>query len=59
VFLWNKSVELLGSDKAAREWLMFPELSLRGRRPIDLMINNVGFCEIEDLIGQIAHGIIS
>ena len=48
-----------GDADGARQWLETPVPSLGNRRPLDLARTEPGAREVEDLIGRIAHGIVS
>ena len=45
-------------DKAAM-WLRRPNRALNGELPIDLLDTDVGARQIEDVLGRIAHGVVS
>jgi putative toxin-antitoxin system antitoxin component (TIGR02293 family) len=55
--LWKQAVHLWGSDDAARQWLTAPEPALGGVSPIEHAATEIGARQVEDLMGQIAHGI--
>jgi putative toxin-antitoxin system antitoxin component (TIGR02293 family) len=48
-----------GDQDAAREWLETPIPALGDERPLDLAQTDPGAREVEDLIGRIAHGVVS
>lgn len=48
-----------GDQIGAREWLETPIPALGNQRPLDLAQTEPGAREVEDLIGRIAHGIVS
>ena len=48
-----------GDQDAAREWLETPIAALGDERPLDLAQTDLGAREVEDLIGRIAHGVVS
>lgn len=55
--LWKQAVHLWGSEEAARQWLTAPEGALGGASPVDHAATEIGSRQVEDLMGQIAHGI--
>jgi putative toxin-antitoxin system antitoxin component (TIGR02293 family) len=55
--LWKQALHLWGSEDAARQWLTAPEQSLGGVAPIEHAMTEIGSRQVEDLMGQIAHGI--
>lgn len=55
--LWKQAVHLWGSEEAARQWLTAPEGALGGVSPVDHAATEIGARQVEDLMGQIAHGI--
>jgi len=57
---FERAASLYDGDTAgARQWLETPLPSLGDRRPLDLARTEPGAREVEDLIGRIAHGIVS
>jgi len=55
--LWKLAVRLWGSENAARQWLTMPEQALGGMPPVEAAVTEIGSRQVEDLMGQIAHGI--
>ena len=55
--LWKQAVRLWGSEEAARQWLTAPEVALGGASPVDHAATEIGARQVEDLMGQIAHGV--
>jgi len=55
--IWKQAVHLWGSELAARQWLTSPEQALGGTVPIETAVTEIGARQVEDLMGQIAHGI--
>ena len=43
----------------AARWLRRPNRALNGELPIDLLDTDVGARQIEDVLGRIAHGVVS
>ncbi|HEY8747244.1 MAG TPA: antitoxin Xre/MbcA/ParS toxin-binding domain-containing protein [Tepidisphaeraceae bacterium] len=48
-----------GDQRAAIQWLETPIPALSDQRPLDLARTDPGAREVEDLIGRIAHGVVS
>lgn len=48
-----------GDNDAARRWLRAPQRALAGSPPMEFAKTEVGAREVEDLIGQLEHGIPS
>jgi putative toxin-antitoxin system antitoxin component (TIGR02293 family) len=57
--VFGKAYELFGSEEAAREWLKSPAHAMNGETPIAFCDTEVGARMVEDLIGQIDHGIFA
>ncbi|MEI8294252.1 MAG: antitoxin Xre/MbcA/ParS toxin-binding domain-containing protein [bacterium] len=55
--VFGKAYELFGSEEAAREWLKAPAHAMNGETPIAFCDTEVGARMVEDLIGQIDHGV--
>jgi len=55
--LWKQAVHLWGSELAARQWLTSPEPALGGDVPLETAVTEIGSRQVEDLMGQISHGI--
>jgi putative toxin-antitoxin system antitoxin component (TIGR02293 family) len=51
--------EVLEDDEAAREWIREPQLGLGYRTPLDLIRTEIGFREVEDLLGRMEYGVLS
>ncbi|MDA8091927.1 MAG: DUF2384 domain-containing protein [Nitrospiraceae bacterium] len=56
--LFAVSVEVLGSEEAARKWFTSGLIPLRGRTPLDLAETDPGSREVESLLGGIMFGTI-
>jgi putative toxin-antitoxin system antitoxin component (TIGR02293 family) len=52
-----KASEVLGSSKAAKEWLVSPAMGLNGARPIDLLRTNDGARATMEFLTRLAHGV--
>jgi len=57
--LYALAAEVLGSDEAARTWMMTPNRSLDNARPFTLLETEGEAREIEDALGRIQHGIFA
>lgn len=57
--VFGKAFELFGSEEAAREWLKSPAHAMSGETPIAFCDTEVGARIVEDLIGQIDHGVFA
>ena len=57
--VFGKAFELFGSEEAAREWLKSPAHAMSGETPIAFCDTEVGARMVEDLIGQIDHGVFA
>lgn len=57
--LWKLAVEIMGSEEAAREWLQSPEVSFSGETPLKHAETSAGSRRVEDVLNQIAYGIVT
>jgi putative toxin-antitoxin system antitoxin component (TIGR02293 family) len=58
--IFDKACALFGGNKeSARRWLQSPKPALGNRAPLWYARTDVGAREVEDLIGQIEHGVFS
>jgi len=57
--VFGKAFELFGSEDAAREWLKSPAHAMSSETPIAFCDTEVGARIVEDLIGQIEHGVFA
>lgn len=55
--LYERAVEVVGSEDAARQWLKKKHLRLGGRMPLDLARYEPGVREVENLLGRVERGI--
>ena len=51
--------EVLEHPERAHRWLQEPQRGLGNRRPLDLLQNDAGAREVEDLLGRIEYGVLS
>jgi putative toxin-antitoxin system antitoxin component (TIGR02293 family) len=54
-----QAVDVLGSEDKASAWLRRPNRALDSELPIRLLDTDVGTRQIEDLLGRMAHGVVS
>jgi len=57
--LYAFASEVLGSDDAARTWMLTKNRSLDNERPFDLLDTEGGAREVEDALGRIQYGVIA
>ena len=56
--VFEKCLELFdGNREAAKHWLVSPARALAGHSPLELAETEVGARTVEDLIGQLEHGV--
>ena len=55
----GKAVEVMESEKNARQWLTAPQFGLGGAVPLEYAETEVGAREVEDLLGRIEQGVYS
>jgi putative toxin-antitoxin system antitoxin component (TIGR02293 family) len=54
-----QAVDVLGSEEKAAMWLRRPNRALNGGVPLGLLDTDLGSRQIEDILGRIAHGVVS
>lgn len=57
--LMARATEVLGNEKAAREWLRTPAIAFRGESPLAYLDTEIGAREVENLLGRLEHGVFS
>ncbi|RYE28980.1 MAG: DUF2384 domain-containing protein [Sphingobacteriales bacterium] len=57
--LYERGVEVLGSNKAFNAWLKSPNFALGGEIPFSLLDTRIGFTMVLDILGRIEHGVFS
>ena len=55
----GKAVQVMESEKNARNWMRSPQVGLGGATPFDYIETEVGAREVEDLLGRIEYGVYS
>ncbi len=56
--IFSFAEEVLEDEELARQWLHAPQVGLGDRVPLDLLRTEVGAREVEDLLGQLEHGVL-
>ena len=49
----------LGSEEKAAQWLRRPNRALGNQAPLDLIDNDIGTRQVEEVLGRIEHGVVS
>jgi putative toxin-antitoxin system antitoxin component (TIGR02293 family) len=57
--LFQRTLEVMGSEAAARGWLLVPQWGLGGAIPLDYADTEAGAREVEVLLGRIEHGVVA
>ncbi len=58
--LLDEAIDLFKGDSLkASEWVKSPKKALGGSSPLEYIDTEVGFQEVQDLIGRIKHGVFS
>lgn len=57
VGLYGMAEDVLGSKRDASDWISAPNRNLGGVPPAEFAVTEVGAREVEELLGQIAHGV--
>ena len=57
--LMARATEVLGNERAAREWLRTPAIAFRGESPLAYLDTEIGAREVENLLGRLEHGVFS
>jgi putative toxin-antitoxin system antitoxin component (TIGR02293 family) len=55
--LFERAVEVLGSEEKARTWLKKKQWALGSRIPLEIARYEPGAHEVQNLLGRIEHGI--
>lgn len=55
--LFQRAVVVLGDGEIAAKWFQAPNQAIRGKRPLELLGDDLGRKLIEDLLGRIEHGV--
>jgi putative toxin-antitoxin system antitoxin component (TIGR02293 family) len=54
--VFRRATEVLGSETAATAWLGTPQLALGEKRPLELLVRDVGANEVLDVLSGIEDG---
>ena len=57
--LYQRGIEVLGSEKAFSNWIKSPNFALGGEVPFNLLDTRIGFTMALDILGRIEHGVFS
>lgn len=57
--LYERGIEVLGSERAFGNWIKSPNYALGGEIPFNLLDTRIGFTMVLDILGRIEHGIFS
>lgn len=57
--LFQKALDVLGDGISARRWLQTPKRNFGGETPIQAARTEFGARRVEDLLGQLAHGVFA
>jgi putative toxin-antitoxin system antitoxin component (TIGR02293 family) len=57
--LYERGIEVLGSERAFSSWIKSPNFALGGEIPFNLLDTRIGFTMVLDILGRIEHGIFS
>lgn len=57
--LFQRALEVLGSEEEARRWLGRSQKALGNIVPLDFADTEPGAREVEDLLGRLEHGVFS
>lgn len=54
-----QAAQTLGSEEKAVKWLRRPNRALGNQVPLQLLDNDIGALQVEEVLGRIAHGVVS
>ena len=57
--IYNRAMDVLGSEESARKWLTTPIKALGWEEPLDYAGTEAGAREVESVLGRIEHGVFS
>lgn len=57
--LYERGIDVLGSERAFSHWIKSPNLALGGEIPFNLLDTRIGFTMVLDILGRIEHGVFS
>ena len=57
--LFQRALEVMGDGLNARRWLQSPKQAFGGQTPLEVARTEIGARRVEDLLGQLAHGVFA
>ena len=57
--LFQKTLDVLGDGLRARRWLSTPKKAFGGETPLQVARSELGARRVEDLLGQLEHGVFA
>jgi putative toxin-antitoxin system antitoxin component (TIGR02293 family) len=57
MLIFAQATDVLEDDKLAAEWLMRPNVQLRGERPLDMLDTQTGFDRVRDILMRLEYGV--
>jgi putative toxin-antitoxin system antitoxin component (TIGR02293 family) len=57
--VYARAIEVFDEAAAAREWLHSPQIGLKERTPLELLMTEAGARAVEDLLMRIEHSVLS
>jgi putative toxin-antitoxin system antitoxin component (TIGR02293 family) len=57
--VWNRALEVLEDETAARAWISRNNRSMGGNAPLSLLDTEVGYELVLDTLGRIEYGVVS
>jgi putative toxin-antitoxin system antitoxin component (TIGR02293 family) len=55
----GRAEEAIGDPEHAARWLRKPNRTLQGKRPLDLLVSDLGARMVEQVLGRIEHGLVA
>ncbi len=55
--VWQRAAEVLGSAAAAQQWLVRSNPALGGKAPLSLLDTSLGWEQVKQVLGRLAHGV--
>jgi putative toxin-antitoxin system antitoxin component (TIGR02293 family) len=57
--VYNRAVNVLGSEESAQTWIITPIHALGWKSPFEYVDTEIGAREVENILGRLEHGVIS
>lgn len=54
-----QAAQTLGSEEKAVKWLRRPNRALGNQVPLEILDNDIGALQVDEVLGRIAHGVVS